>query len=171
MSFREVDLKSLEFSPFAKIGDEWALLTAGTTSGYNTMTVSWGGLGVWWGKNAATVYIRKNRFTKTLIDAGERFTISAMPESCRKALGYMGSHSGWDGDKWQAAGLTPMEMEGTAAPEEAGVILVCRKLLAAELPEESFIEPGMKERWYGGKDEGNYHTMYIAEIEKVLVKA
>lgn len=53
----------------------------------------------------------------------------------------------------------------------SGRDLVCRKLLAAELPEASFIEPGMKERWYGGKDEGNYHTMYIAEIEKVLVKA
>lgn len=67
------------------------------------MTVSQGGLGVWWGKNAA-VYIYKNLFTKMFIDAGERFTISAMLESCRKALGYMGSHSGWDGEK-EAAGF------------------------------------------------------------------
>lgn len=171
MIFREMKAEELAWNPFLQIGKGWFLVTAGTKEKCNGMTVSWGGLGVWWGRNTATVYIRKNRFTKTRIDAGERFTISAMPESCRMALGYMGSHSGWDGDKWQAAGLTPMEVEGTAAPEEAGVILVCRKLLAAELPEASFIEPGMKERWYAGKDEGNYHTMYIAEIEKVLVKA
>lgn len=170
MAFKEIKAEDLTWNPFQQIGKGWFLVTAGTKAKCNGMTVSWGGLGVWWGKNAATVYIRKNRFTKTFIDAGEQFTISAMPESCRKALGYMGSHSGWDGDKWEAAGLTPMDVEDTAAPEEAEVIIVCRKMLATELPETSFIEPGMKERWYAGKDEGNYHTMYIAEIEKVLVK-
>lgn len=170
MAFKVIKAEELSWNPFLQIGKGWFLVTAGTKEKCNGMTVSWGGFGVWWGKNAATVYIRQNRCTKEFIDAGDRFTIAAMPESCRKALGYMGSHSGYDGDKWQSAGLTPMEVEGTAAPEEAEVILICRKLLAAELTEETFLDPAMKARWYSGGDEGNFHTMYIAEIERVLVK-
>ena len=33
----------------------WALLTAGTEENYNTMTISWGGMGTLWGKRVATV--------------------------------------------------------------------------------------------------------------------
>ena len=51
MAFKEVDIKSLNFNPFTKIGSEWMLITAGDESGCNTMTASWGGLGVLWGKN------------------------------------------------------------------------------------------------------------------------
>lgn len=54
MAFKEVDIKSLNFNPFTKIGSEWMLITAGDESGCNTMTASWGGLGVLWGKNVAT---------------------------------------------------------------------------------------------------------------------
>ena len=54
MAFKEVDIKSLNFNPFTKIGSEWMLITAGGESGCNTMTASWGGLGVLWGKNVAT---------------------------------------------------------------------------------------------------------------------
>ena len=42
MAFKEVDIKSLNFNPFTKIGSEWMLITAGDQSGYNTMTASWG---------------------------------------------------------------------------------------------------------------------------------
>lgn len=42
----------------------------------NTMTASWGGIGVLWGKNVATVYIRPQRHTKEFVDAGDTFTIS-----------------------------------------------------------------------------------------------
>lgn len=170
MSYKEIKAEELDWNPFTRIGKGWFLVTAGTKEKRNGMTVSWGGLGVWWGRNAATVYIRRNRFTKEFIDAGERFTIAALPESCRKAMGHIGSYSDRNGDKWQAAGLTPEDVDGVAAPAEAEAVLVCRKLLAAELSAETFLEPGMKERWYSGGDEGNYHTMYIAEIEKVFVK-
>ena len=99
MSFREVDLKSLEFSPFEKIGDEWALVTAGTTSGYNTMTVSWGGMGVLWGKDVVTIYVRPQRYTKEFLDANDRFTLSFYAPEHKEALRYLGTHSGRDSYK------------------------------------------------------------------------
>lgn len=73
MAFKEVDIKSLTFNPFTKIGSEWMLITAGDQSGYNTMTASWGGLGVLWGKNVATCYIRPQRYTKKFVDANDTF--------------------------------------------------------------------------------------------------
>lgn len=76
MAFKEVDIKSLTFNPFTKIGSEWMLITAGDQSGYNTMTASWGGLGVLWGKNVATCYIRPQRYTKKFVDANDTFTLS-----------------------------------------------------------------------------------------------
>lgn len=171
MAFREISLEELGWDPFRQIGRDWLLVTAGTKEACNGMTVSWGGLGVWWGMDVAAVYIRQRRFTKGFMDEAERFTVSAFAPEYRKALGYMGSHSGRDGDKWGPAGLTPMDVDGTAAPAEASVILVCRKVLATVLSEDTFIEPGMKEKWYGGSEDGNVHTMYIGAIEKVLINS
>ena len=170
MSFEKIDICDIKDSFTRLIRDDWALLTAGKAGDYNTMTVSWGGLGVWWGKDAATIYIRQNRCTKEFIDAKETFTISSLPESYKKELGYMGSHSGHDGDKWEACGLHPYPVDGTCGVAEADVILVCRKMLQTKLDDKTFLDPSMEKRWYDGKEAGNFHTMYIGAIEKVLVK-
>ena len=61
MAFKEVAIESLEFNPFTKISKEWMLVTAGDEKKNNTMTASWGGVGIMWGKNIATAYIRPQR--------------------------------------------------------------------------------------------------------------
>ena len=50
MAFHEVPIESLEFNPFKKISKQWMLITAGDEKKSNTMTASWGGLGIMWGK-------------------------------------------------------------------------------------------------------------------------
>ena len=59
MAFKEVAIESLEFNPFTKISKEWMLVTAGDEKKSNTMTASWGGVGIMWGKNIATAYIAR----------------------------------------------------------------------------------------------------------------
>ena len=56
--FGRIDPKELNQNVFSMIGEQWMLVTAGTAERCNTMTASWGGLGVLWGKPVATVYIR-----------------------------------------------------------------------------------------------------------------
>ena len=68
MSFKEIKPEELNFNPFTRIGSDWMLLTAGTEDKFNTMTASWGGAGVFWGKPAVTCYIRPQRYTKEFID-------------------------------------------------------------------------------------------------------
>lgn len=60
----------------------------------NTMTVSWGGIGVLWGKNVAFLFIRDSRYTKEFLDTGEFFSVSFMGKEYKEALNYCGSHSG-----------------------------------------------------------------------------
>ena len=49
MGFKKVDVKTLEMKPFEKIGSEWMLISAAKDGKANTMTASWGGIGVLWG--------------------------------------------------------------------------------------------------------------------------
>lgn len=167
MAFKEVKIEELQFNSFTKIGKEWLLITAGDEEKHNTMTASWGGVGVLWGKNVVTTYIRPQRYTKEFVDAQDVFTITFFGENYRKALALCGKVSGRDADKIKEAGLTPYFVDGTTAFEEAEMVLVCRKLYADEIKPEKFIATENDERWYPEKD---YHTMYIAEITKVLVK-
>lgn len=167
MAFKEVKAEELQFNPFTKIGKEWLLITAGNEEKFNTMTASWGGVGVFWGENVVTTYIRPQRYTKEFVDANETFTIAFFDEKYRKALSLCGTVSGRDKDKVKEAGLTPYFTDGTAAFEEADMILVCKKMYHQEMLPSCIDATEMDEKWYPAKD---YHVMYISKIEKVLVK-
>lgn len=168
MSFKEVKAEELKFNPFTKIGHEWLLITAGSQEKFNTMTASWGGVGVFWGKNSVTTYIRPQRYTKEFIDANDTFTIAFFDEKYRKALNICGTVSGRDVNKVEQAGLTPYAVDGTMAFEEANMIIVCKKLYHGNMSPDNFENKENDAKWYPQKD---YHTMYISEIVKVLVKA
>lgn len=168
MAFKEIEVKELSFNPFTKIGKEWMLITAGDEKKHNTMTASWGGVGVMWGKNVVTAYIRPQRYTREFVDSNERFTLSFYKEDYRKALSICGTKSGRDCDKETEAGLTPYYIDGTTAFEEADMIFVCKKQYCQEMLPECFIVKENDEKWYPDQD---YHFLYIAEIQKVLVKA
>lgn len=167
MAFREIKAEELQFNPFTKIGKEWMLVTAGDEKKHNTMTASWGSMGVMWGKNVVSAYLRPQRYTKEFVDASELFTLSFYSEDYRSALNVCGSKSGRDCDKEKEAGLTPYYVDGTTAFEEADMILVCRKMYSQPMGPEFFTEDWIDGKWYADKD---YHIMYMASVEKVLVK-
>lgn len=166
MSFKEVKAEELQFNPFTKIGKEWMLVTAGDEKKCNTMTASWGGVGVMWGKNVVNVYIRQTRYTKEFVDQNDTFTLSFLGEEYRKALNLCGTVSGRDTDKMKDAGIHPYYVDETTGIEEADMIFVCRKMSETYLDPKDFSDE-IDQKWYADK---NYHTMYIAEIQKVLVK-
>lgn len=167
MSFKEIKATELQKNPFQMIGKEWLLVTAKNGDKCNTMTASWGGVGIMWGKNVAYVFIRPQRYTKEFIDASTTFSLSVLDDCYRKTLTYLGTVSGRDEDKIQKSGLTVTLEEDTPYFEEANTVMVCRKLYAQEYDPACFIDKSCDEKWYPQKD---YHTMYIVEIEKVLVK-
>jgi flavin reductase (DIM6/NTAB) family NADH-FMN oxidoreductase RutF len=160
MGFHEIDVKKLTASPFSLIGDVWFLLTAGGENAYNTMTASWGGMGVLWGKNVVTSYIRPQRHTLSFIENEDLFTLCFFDETYRDALKYCGSHSGRDVDKAKETGLTPVFDRGTTYFAEASLVLICKKMYKQDFDPACFLDPAI-EKNYANKD---YHRMFIGEI-------
>lgn len=164
MEFKEVDVKKMDKNPFSMIGDEWMLITAEKEGKINTMTASWGGVGIMWGKTVATAYIRPQRCTKGFVDSSDYFTLTFFNGKQKKAMGYLGSVSGYDEpDKIEKTDLHVIEFDGHPSFEEAALVLVCRKLYAQEMKPESFMRPEEIKEWYSDKD---FHTMYIGAIVK-----
>ena len=87
MEFTKTDLKTMQMNPFEKIGSQWMLVTAEKDGKVNTMTASWGGVGVLWGKDVATVYIRPQRYTKEFVDAADTFTLTFYDGESKKEMG------------------------------------------------------------------------------------
>lgn len=165
--FIEIKPEELKKNPFEMIGKDWMLITAKKDNEVNTMTASWGGVGVLWNKNVAYIFIRPQRYTKEFVDGADKFSLSFFDESFKKQLGYLGSVSGRDEDKISNSKLKVDYSEDIPYFEEANTVLFCNKLYAQELNPESFILEELDEKNYPGKD---YHTMYIAEVEKVIIK-
>lgn len=162
---KEIKFEDFSENAFEMIGKDWLLYTAEKDGKVNTMTASWGGLGIMWGKKVAYIFVRPQRYTKEFIDASDRMSISVLPDSFRKQLSYFGKVSGRDEDKIEKSGLTVKKYEDVPGFEEARLTLVCKKLYAQELKEDCFIEKDLTDRWYPDKD---YHVMYVVEIEKIL---
>ena len=169
MSFQPISLTTLDFNPFQRIGRDWMLITAGDDAGINTMTASWGTVGVLWNKPVLTCFIRPQRFSYPLACREARMSFAFLPEQYRAALQYCGTHSGRDGDKFAAAGLTPAftsDDDPVPYPAEASLVVVGRKLYEDDLREGNFLDPALF-RNYPHKD---FHRFFICEIEQVLAK-
>lgn len=166
-TFQPYPIDLLEMNPFTKIGKEWALVTAGNKSKVNTMTVSWGGVGVLWGKNVVYIFIRDSRYTKEFIDNGDLFSLSFLSEDYRASLQYCGSHSGRGIDKFQEAALTPAFLHSIPYPDEANLVMLCKKMAAVPITEDTFTDSSIMSRWYSDKD---MHTMYVGEIIDVIAR-
>lgn len=166
--FKEITPEQFEHSPFKLLDKDWMLVTAEKDGKVNTMTASWGGFGVMWHKNVAFVVLRPQRYTKEFVDQAATFSLSFFDQSYKKQLGYLGSVSGRDADKIKESGLSVLkaEQDGTPYFDEASMVLFCKKLYAQEYKPECFIEQGLSEEFYPNRD---YHTLYIAEITKILV--
>ncbi len=164
---KHIKPEELQKNPFTMIGREWLLVTAEKEGRVNTMTASWGGLGIMWGKPVAYIFLRPQRYTKEFVDAADTLSLSVLDESWRKTLNYLGTVSGREEDKVAKSGLTVAHEGKTPYFAEANTVLLCRKLFAQPYDPACFIDRSCDEKWYPQKD---YHTMYIIEIEDVLVR-
>lgn len=165
--FKEIKPEELNKSPFKLIGRDWMLITAEKKGRVNTMTASWGGLGVMWGKNVTYAVIRPARYTKEFVDFSDRFSLTFFDDSYKKQLQYLGSVSGRNENKVEKSELTVGKYKGVPYFEEGNLVVICKKLYKQELRPECFIEKELDQKWYNEKD---YHTMYISEIEKIFIK-
>ena len=169
MNLIRKNITDIDFDPFVKIGKEWMLISACDEKRQDkkigTMTASWGGVGVLWGKNVFFCFVRPQRFTKEFIDAQNTVTLSFFDEKYRDALTKCGRTSGRDCDKIKEAGLNAKAIDGAVFFDEAKLTIVGKKLFAQYLDENCFIDKTLIDINYPAKD---YHMVYVCEITDVF---
>lgn len=163
--FMEISPEQIVDNPFKLIGTDWMLITAGKLKSFNTMTASWGGLGVLWDKNVAFCFVRPTRYTFEFMNNNETFTLSFFDEKYRRVLEYCGSHSGRHVNKIQKTGLTPVagSMDDVYFAE-ARLVIECRKLYYSDINPSAFLAQTLVDIY----PEHDYHRMFIGEVVKVL---
>ena len=160
------NIKEVKENLVKLISDDWALVSAGDKDKWNTMTISWGAVGELWGKDVVFAFIRPQRYTKEFMDKSDYFTVSFFDEEYKDALKLCGTKSGRDCDKLGLAGLTA-EYDGEAVyPSQARLVIKCRKIAVQQLDNSGFVDESIESNYKSG----DYHFVYIGEIEKVFEK-
>jgi flavin reductase (DIM6/NTAB) family NADH-FMN oxidoreductase RutF len=140
-----------------------AFLTVKGKDEINTMTIGWGTIGVIWGKPIFTVGVRPSRYTFDLIEHSKDFTVSIpINQDLKKQLGFCGSKSKRDVDKFKECNLTVVEGKNVNSPiiGECKLHYECKIVGKQELLPEQVIST-IKDSYYSNDD---YHTMYYGEI-------
>lgn len=165
MSFTETSAKGLDgFNTFSQIGEKWMLITAGNKEKFNTMTASWGMMGILWNKDVATAFVRPQRYTFEFLEKNDYYTLSFFESKYKKQLSYCGRNSGRNVDKIKETGLTPIFDEQAPYFKEASTVFICKKIYGQFISPEGFIDVDLDKN-YENKD---YHKMYVGEIIKCL---
>lgn len=154
-------MNHLANSTFDAFHRSWALVTAGEMGHFNTMTVSWGGIGCLWNKQVCTVYVRPSRYTFEFMEQYDHFTVSFYPEEHKKALGTLGRVSGRDCDKVGMAGFDPVPFGESVTFAQAKTTFLCRKLYHQDMDPAQVPEDVQKMFYVEGE---TYHRIYIGEI-------
>lgn len=145
------------------------LLTTRAGGKNNTMSISWGTLGIQWNTPIFTVFVRGCRHTKAMLDESMEFTVNIPVEPVDKnIIRVCGTKSGGDTDKFQLLGLTPEEPEVIATPgiRQLPLTLECKVIYKQQqLPDcMTGPEPPTHYPEHSQNIHDDYHTAYYGEI-------
>lgn len=154
------------------------LVTTKSGDKVNTMTISWGALGIDWAFPVFTTYIRQGRFTHRMLEENPEFTVNIpFGPVDRSILGYCGSKSGRDYDKIQDLGLTTVDAEEISVPaiRELPLTLECR-VIYAQKQDERAIPAEILDKFYPKDVDASHHdrnqtlhTAFYGQIVKAYV--
>lgn len=140
-----------------------AFLTTKNNGEVNTMTISWGTMGIEWGTDVFVTMVRDSRYTKKAIDETGMFTVTIpLDETMKDALAYCGTKSGRDYDKIKDCNLLLQDGKTIDVPviKCRAIAIECKVLYSQRMAEES-MSLKFKEKFY---NTGDIHTLYHGEI-------
>jgi len=127
----------------------------------NLMTIGWALIGFVWRRSTMMVAVRKSRFTHSLIEEADSFTVSVPTGNMEKEINFCGSKSGRNLDKFKECHLATIKAKKVSSPilKVPGYHFECRMVYRTP----------MDPKWMS-KDLGqiypeqDYHTLYFGEI-------
>lgn len=154
------------------------LVTSKAGDKVNSMTISWGMMGIEWGKPVFITVIREGRFTRELLEKNGEFTVNIpLDDSQKKILGFCGSKSGRDMDKIQELGLTLEAPEEISVPgiKELPLTLECR-VIYKQKQDIAAMDKETVEKFYPQNVDSSFtgsnrdvHIAYYGEIVNAYV--
>lgn len=154
------------------------LLTTKADDKVNSMTISWGTLGIEWGKPIFTVFVRENRFTKHQLEKNPEFTINIpVWDFNKKILGICGTKSGHLVDKIKELNLTLESPKNISVPaiKELPLTLEC-KVIYKQMQDKDEILEENRTNYYPQDVDGSfhganrdYHIAYYGEIVSAYI--
>lgn len=163
---KEITAKEMKDNFVRMINDDWALLTSGSMDNFNTMTVSWGGIGELWGKDVGFVFVRPQRYTYQFMEKNDYFTLSFFGGEHKEELTVCGRKSGRDTDKMAETGFEPTDLGNAVGFKQAKVTVVMKKLAYQDIDPKGFLDESIMSNYKAA----DFHRVYIGAIEKVLVE-
>lgn len=155
------------------------LITTKAGDKVDSMTISWGMLGIEWNLPVFTTFVRENRFTRTQLDANGEFTVNIPIDQNydKKIMGYCGSRTGRDIDKAKDLNLELVDGDLINVPgiKQLPLTLECR-VKYKQLQDKTVIPAEIREKMYPADvDSSNprankdYHIAYYGEIVKAYI--
>lgn len=135
----------------------------------DTMTIGWAEFGIDWGIQVVTVFIRESRYTKELLEKNLQFSLSCPLEgmNAKEILGFCGTKSGRDVDKFEALNLIKVEGETVQVPAVAQLPLTIEaQVIYKQDQDPQAIESEILDRYY---PKGDFHTAYTAKITAAYI--
>ena len=144
------------------------LLTTAAGDQVNTMTIGWGHIGIEWSRPVFIAYVRESRYTKSMLEENGEFTVNIpMGDYDPKILGYCGTKSGRDCDKFRDMGLTPEPPVSIGVPgiRQFPLTLEC-KVIYKQKQDLCALPADILSRYYPENENGerDFHYAYYGQI-------
>lgn len=157
-----VSLWEKGFYMLKKLPRPGLLLVTGDREEKNVMTIGWLSLGITWNEPVVSILVRPSRFSHTLLEKYNEFTINFLPDNFNEIISVCGSKSGKYCDKFKETGLAvkPSKKINTLSLKDAEITLECEVLYKSKINPE-VLNDLILARYYAN---GDYHWLYIAKI-------
>jgi flavin reductase (DIM6/NTAB) family NADH-FMN oxidoreductase RutF len=150
----------------SKMADPGVLLVVSKTDGSrNVMTIGWGLIGIFWTKPVFMVAVRPSRFSHGFLEDNGEFTVNVPSEEMGKAVALCGKFSGMTHDKFKECKFTIAKGKKVSVPiiRQCKLHYECKVLHKLEIVSD-LIPTDVRRTYYSGRDENDFHTLYIGEI-------
>jgi len=170
--FSEIAPTDLTDNVFKLVGQDFTVITAGTETDYNSMTASWGGVGILFNEPSTWCFLRASRYTLEYMQREKTYTMSYFTEPYKDQVFLFGSSSGRDSDKMKKHTLTAVKTPlGNISYKEAKLIIECSLTEVTTVkPDDYYSEEGKKFVIDAYNEVKAYHKLVFGKITKIWVK-
>lgn len=146
-----------------ELTENGAFLSVKSADGVNTMTISWGFIGMIWAKPHFIALVRPQRYTKKILEKADSFTISIpYGGKLKQELAVCGSKSGRDINKSEVIEFLDSREVESPVVKGCGKYYECRISISQGL-DGKLLPDEIKKQFYND----DFHVMYFGEVVAV----